>query len=73
VRRTPVYQANTPRAWIDRIEVATGSRHPWKELRPVDPAGIYTIGNAFVTPDGQSYVYLVAGSVSELYLAEGLR
>ena len=73
VRRTRVYQANTPRAWIDRIEVATGSRHPWKELRPVDPAGIYTIGGAFVTPDGQSYVYMVAGSVGELYLAEGLR
>jgi hypothetical protein len=73
VRRTPAFQPNTERTWIDRIEVATGSRQPWKELRPADPAGIYAIGGAYLTPDGKSYVYMVLAQVGELYLAEGLR
>jgi dipeptidyl aminopeptidase/acylaminoacyl peptidase len=73
VRRTPAFQPNTPTVWIDRIEIATGSRHPWKEIRPADPAGAYAIGGVYLTPDGQSYVYMVAASLGELYLAEGLR
>jgi eukaryotic-like serine/threonine-protein kinase len=73
VRRSPTFQPNTTRVWIDRIELATGRREPWKELRPTDPAGAWTIGPAFLTPDGKSYVYSVASSLRELYLAEGLR
>ncbi len=73
LRRTPLYQPNTPRLWIDRIEIATGSRRPWKELRPADLAGAHTIFGAYFTPDGKSYVYTVGASLGELYLAEGLR
>jgi dipeptidyl aminopeptidase/acylaminoacyl peptidase len=73
VSRTPLFQPNTPTVWIDRIEIATGRRHPWKELRPADPAGAYAIGGVYLTPDGKSYVYAVAASLGELYLAEGLR
>jgi dipeptidyl aminopeptidase/acylaminoacyl peptidase len=73
VRRTPTYQPNTTRVWIDRIEVATGRRLPWKELRPVDPAGAWMIGRALVTPDGRSYAYSVGSSLRELFVAEGLR
>jgi hypothetical protein len=73
VRRTPTYHPNTTRVWIDRIEVATGRRLPWKKLRPGDPAGARMIGRALVTPDGRSYVYSVGSSLRELFLAEGLR
>jgi hypothetical protein len=73
VSRTPVFQPNTPTLWIDRIEIATGRRRPWKEIRPADPAGAYAIGSVYLTPDGQSYVYMVVASIGELYLAEGLR
>jgi hypothetical protein len=73
VRRTPTYHPNTTRVWIDRIEVATGRRLPWKELTPVDPAGARTIGRVLVTPDGRSYVYSVGSSLRELFVAEGLR
>ena len=71
--RTPSFKPNTSRLWIDRIEIATGSRHPWKELRPADPAGAKSIGGVYLTPDGKSYVYTVAASLGELYVAEGLR
>jgi hypothetical protein len=59
--------------WIDRIDLATGERQPWKELTPGDPAGAYTVGGVYLTPDGKSYVYSVVSSLGELYLAEGVR
>ncbi len=58
---------------IDRIEIATGTREPWRELMPADPAGVFLIGRAFITPDGQSYAYQFVSSVGRLYVAEGLR
>ena len=73
VSRTPQYQFNTTRAWIDRIEVGTGKRQPWKELTPGDPAGTYGIWTGCITPDGKSYAYTVAAWLGELYLAEGLK
>lgn len=60
-------------AWIDRIEIATGARQPWKELMPPDPTGFFGFGRAFVTPDGSSYAYAFGFSIGSLYLAEGLR
>jgi hypothetical protein len=60
-------------ARVDRVEVSTGRRMPWKLLQPADPAGIDRISDIVMTPDGQSYVYQAARLLSELYLAEGLR
>jgi eukaryotic-like serine/threonine-protein kinase len=60
-------------AWIDRIEIATGTRQPWKELMPGDPTGVHGCGRVLVTPDGKSYVYTIGSSIGSLYLAEGLR
>ena len=73
VRRTPVWHPNIGRAWIDRIELATGKRQPWREVAPVDPAGVRAIGTVVVTPDGSSYAYVVESSLRQLFLAEGLR
>ncbi len=60
-------------AWIDRIDVSTGTRQPWKELIPPDPTGVFGVGRAFIAPDGKSYVYFYGSSIGSLYLAEGLR
>jgi hypothetical protein len=73
VRRTSGFRPNITRVWIDRIEVASGKREPWKELAPSDPAGVRAIGPAFVTPDGKGYVYAFSSTLGDLYLAEGLR
>ena len=59
--------------WIDRIEVATGTRQPWKELMPGDASGVYGIPVVRVTPDGRGYAYTFISSIGSLYLAEGLR
>ena len=60
-------------ARIERVEIATGARQPWKELQPADPAGLHGINSVRITPDGKSYAYTFASSMSALYLAEGLK
>jgi hypothetical protein len=59
--------------WIDRIEIATGRRQPWKDLMPSDLAGVAGIRSVVVTPDGKSYAYSFGSAIGSLYLAEGLR
>lgn len=42
-------------ARVERVEIATGRRVPWKELRPADPAEVLGIENVLLTPDARSY------------------
>jgi hypothetical protein len=72
-RRDHVSRRSEGQAWIDRIEVATGKRIPWKLLAPADPAGVHSIGLVQITPDGRGYAYAIRASIGSLYLAEGLR
>ena len=58
---------------VDRVDLRTGSRAPWRELGPLDPAGVGHIGDVVIARDGESYVYNCQRTLSELYLAEGLR
>jgi hypothetical protein len=60
-------------ARVDLIDVASGARRPWKELRPPDPAGILAIGPILLSSDGQSYIYSYRRQLDDLYLVEGLR
>ncbi|MFI5183905.1 MAG: protein kinase [Vicinamibacteria bacterium] len=62
-----------PSTWIDRIEIPTGTRLPWRELTPADPTGVLDVESVHITPDGNSYAYSLASSNGSLYLAEGLR
>ena len=73
VRRDRGLKKSGAQAWIDRIEVATGKRESWKVLTPADPAGVYYISLAHITPDGKSYAYSIHSSIETLYLAEGLQ
>jgi hypothetical protein len=58
--------------WGFAVDVASGHRRPWKELRVPDPA-VETV--MFILPggDGESYVYGYNRYVSELFLIEGLQ
>ena len=60
-------------AQIDRIDLGTGVRQKWKELRPADPAGVFGISSVVITPDGRGYAYTFSSSLGSLYLAEGIR
>ena len=57
---------------IDRIDLATGARTRWHDLRPSDPAGIMDIQPIFMTRDGAHYAYAYRRFISDLYIVEGL-
>jgi hypothetical protein len=60
-------------ARVDVIDVASGRRRVWRELRPPDPAGVLSIGPVLLSADGESYVYSYRRQVDDLYLVEGIR
>jgi dipeptidyl aminopeptidase/acylaminoacyl peptidase len=60
-------------ARITRLDVSTGLRTVWKELMPLDNAGVQHIGPIRITPDGKTYVYGFQRRLSDLYLVEGLK
>jgi Tol biopolymer transport system component len=57
---------------IDRVDLATGQRKPWKEISPADPAGVQTIVSMRFSADGKSYAYSTLRVLSDLYVVEGL-
>jgi hypothetical protein len=60
-------------ASISRLEIATGRRRVWKRISPADLAGVYSIGDFYVTPSGHAYFYSFERILSQLYVARHLR
>src|SRR5271169_6171121 len=58
---------------VYRVELASGKKSVWKEIAPLDPTGVSTIGPILMTPDGKTYVYGFHRTVGDLYLVEGLK
>jgi hypothetical protein len=56
-----------------KLDTSTGKRTPWKELLPVDCAGVLSISRILITPDGSAYVYNYARLLSDLYLIEDIK
>src|SRR5437867_1651048 len=68
-----VYQPTALPAQVFRINLATGARELWKQFTPTDPAGVYKIAPICMTRDASSYAYDALRTMSDLYVAEGLR
>ena len=62
-----------PELRVEIVEVTTGRRTLWKEIRPPDPSGVEQVGPIVIAPDGASYVYSYRRALDELYLATGMR
>jgi Tol biopolymer transport system component len=60
-------------ARIERVDVATGQRSLWKELIPIDRAGLVDLGFYQISADGRSYVYSYRRNISTLYVGTGVR
>jgi len=58
---------------IYRFDPVTGEKQLWKELAPIDRAGVYNVAVLSVTPDARWYVYSYVRDLSDLYMAEGLK
>jgi hypothetical protein len=68
-----VLPAAVPPFRIDTVEVATGKRALWRELRPQDPAGVLNVFPTVVAPDGSAYVYSYRRILDELFLVTGAK
>jgi predicted Ser/Thr protein kinase len=60
-------------ARLDRLEIASGRRTPWKTLHPPDMTGAGHVWTILLTPDGEGYAYTHGLFLQDLFLVEGLR
>lgn len=70
IRAKRAGEQSTP-VWI--LDIATGKRTLWKEIRPSQPIDAPYDLHLHVTPDGRAYAYNFSLQISDLYLATGLR
>jgi Tol biopolymer transport system component/predicted Ser/Thr protein kinase len=68
-----VYKPSAPPLRVEIVDVKTGDRTLWKELRPPDPSGVTQMGPIAIARDESSYVYSYRRSLDDLYLATGLK
>jgi Tol biopolymer transport system component/predicted Ser/Thr protein kinase len=68
-----VYRPSAPPLRVEKVDVKTGRRTLWKEIRPPDPSGVEQAGPIQIAPDEKSYVYSYRRVLDDLYLASGLR
>ena len=58
---------------IERLDLSSGRRTPWKTLLPEDSTGVTGIEFVFLTPDGQGYAYGYGRYLQDLFVVGGLR
>jgi WD40 repeat protein len=58
-------------ARISIFDMKTGQRTLWREIHPARP--VDEVYNLAITPDGRAYAYNFVQTISDLYLAQGLR
>ena len=68
-----VYGTSEMPARVYRVDVTSGQRSLWKQLKPADPAGVEFIGPILLTPDAKTYVYSYRRQLTDLYLVQGLK
>ena len=54
------------------MPVATGRAEPFRELMPLDPAGVTGIASVFLTADARGFAYGYRRVLSDLYQVDGL-
>jgi eukaryotic-like serine/threonine-protein kinase len=68
-----VYRLGEIPATVNRLDLATGRKQPWKQLVPPDVSGVTDISSVLITPDGKNYVYEYGRTLSDLYLVNDLK
>jgi hypothetical protein len=60
-------------ARVFRVDTVTGKRELWKELMPADPAGVSMLQPSAISQDGKTILFAFGQSLSELFVAEGMK
>ncbi len=62
-----------PPTRIDRIDLETGERTPFREITPPDTSGVFGMRGFRFLPDGRTFGYTFGVQLDELYLVENLK
>ena len=68
-----LYRTGEVPAKVYQLDLPTGKKTIRKQIDPVDPTGVSTIGPIQTTPDGKTFVYGFHRTLGDLYLVEGLK
>ena len=70
-----LYVANLGRLPVEvyRLDTTTGRRQLWKQIGPLDAAGLANSSGMSITPDGRSFVNVFVRVLNELYTADGVK
>ncbi len=60
-------------ARVYRLDLTTGGRELWKQFTPGDATGITSVGAAAISADGKTIIFSYSHTLSDLYIADGLR
>jgi hypothetical protein len=67
-----VYNYRQLPAQVQRLDISTGKRTPWKQVVPSDAAGIDHLAPILISRDGKSCIYGYGRFLSDIYLVNGL-
>ena len=59
-------------AQVVKLDTTSGARQVWRTLVPTDVAGVYSITEFAITPDGRAYFYSYRRLLSQLYIVRGM-
>ncbi|MGA2736796.1 MAG: winged helix-turn-helix domain-containing protein [Bryobacteraceae bacterium] len=71
--KTLLAQADSVPATLVRVDLQTGKYAPWKEIAPLDLAGVSHIWPAVLSQDEHTIVYSFLRNLSELFVVDGWR
>jgi Tol biopolymer transport system component/tRNA A-37 threonylcarbamoyl transferase component Bud32 len=58
---------------VERLDLASGRKEPWRSLAPPDLAGVQVVGPVRLSGDGRGHAYNSARFLSSLWVIAGLR
>jgi Tol biopolymer transport system component len=67
-RHVFVMQEHDPGATVLTVDIVTGERKVWKDIRPSDAAGVLSVSRFSITPSGNAYAYSMTRILSSLYV-----
>jgi Tol biopolymer transport system component len=72
-RAAYVYQNMKTHGVVFRLDLATGERKPVLLIAPQDPSGVNAVAPIRITRDGRTYAYSYNRSLSNLFVADGVK
>ena len=67
-----VVESFEPPADIWEVDIDTGQRQLWRQVQPLNPAGVGSLSNIILVAEADAYVAYYLRVLSQLYLVDGL-